>query len=117
MMKGDKMIFKPEHKEMILNETKTATRRVWKKPMVKVGGIYKCKLKMLSKEYFAKIKVTKLYKQKLRDMKEKDAKKEGYHSLKKFFSIWICFIFLSFSLGLKWYKAVEQLTPNIFAIL
>jgi len=83
------MIFKPEHKEMILNGTKTATRRAWKKPMVKVGGIYKCKLKMLSKDYFAKIEVTKLYKQRLYDMTEGDAIKEGYDCIRSFEKIWI----------------------------
>ena len=83
------MLFKLEHKEMILKGTKTATRRDWKKPMVKVGGIYKCKLKMLSKEYFALIKVTKFYKQRLGDMTNKDAKKEGYNSLREFYNIWI----------------------------
>ena len=83
------MLFKPEHKDMILNGTKTATRRAWKRPMVKVGGIYKCKLKMLSKDYFAKIKVTKLYKQCLGDMTNKDAKKEGYKLLRHFYNVWI----------------------------
>lgn len=82
------MLFKPKHKEMILNGTKTATRRNWKKPMVKVGGIYKCKLKTLSKKYFAKIKVIKLYKQRLREMTLRDVKKEGYSSLKEFFDVW-----------------------------
>ena len=84
-----KMLFKPKHKEMILNGTKTATRRVWKKPMVKVGGIYKCKLKMLSKKSFAKIKVIKLYKQRLYEMTSEDTKKEGYNNLKEFEKIWI----------------------------
>ncbi len=83
------MLFKQEHKEMILNGTKTATRRGWKKPMVKVGGIYKCKLKMLSKEYFAKIKVTKLFKQELIYMTDKDAIKEGYKDKDGFKEIWI----------------------------
>lgn len=83
------MLFKPEHKQMILNGTKTATRRVWKKPMVKVGGIYKAKLKMLSKDYFAKIKVTQFYTQRLRKMNESDCRKEGYNSLGEFVDIWI----------------------------
>lgn len=74
------MLFKKEHKEMILKGTKTATRRCWKKPMVKVGGIYKCKEKMLSKDYFAKIIVTKLFKQRIGEMTLKDVKKEGYSS-------------------------------------
>ena len=82
------MLFKPEHKEMILNGTKTATRRVWKRPMVKVGGIYKCKLKMISKEYFNKIKVTGFYKQRLGSMHLEDYKKEGYDSRGKFIDVW-----------------------------
>ena len=119
------MLFRPEHKQMILDGTKTATRRVWKKPMVKVGGIYKAKLKMLEvkckicgkidikknlrnhlrKEhkinrkldiernivgvYFAKIKIVSLYKQKLYNMTEGDAIKEGYDCLRDFEKIWI----------------------------
>jgi len=83
------MLFKPEHKILILNGTKIATRRVWKKPMVKIGGIYKCKEKMLSKEYFAKIKVIRLYKQKLEDMTDEDARKEGYKNMHHFVGVWI----------------------------
>lgn len=82
------MLFKPEHKEMILSGKKTATRRVWKRPMVKVGGIYKAKLKMLSRDYFAKIKVTKLYKQCLFQMSLEDVKKEGYDTRIEFREIW-----------------------------
>ena len=74
---------------MILNGTKTATRRNWKKPMVKIGGIYKCKLQMLSKEYFAKIRVTKLFKQKLGEMNDEDCQKEGYDNFASFMRIWI----------------------------
>lgn len=83
------MLFKSEHKAMILNGTKTATRRDWKRPMVKVGGVYKAKLKMLSKEYFAKIKVTKLFQQPLYRMTREDANKEGYEELSDFKDIWI----------------------------
>jgi len=83
------MLFKQEHKEMIINGTKTATRRNWKKPMVKVGGIYKCKTQMLSKDYFAKIKVLKLYKQALYFMTNEDAIKEGYKDIDEFGKVWI----------------------------
>lgn len=82
------MLFKEEHQQLILEGKKTATRRVWKKPMVKVGGIYKVKLKMLSKDYFAKIKVLKLYKQKLKEIMVRDIEKEGYSSLSEFVDIW-----------------------------
>ncbi len=83
------MLFKPEHKDMILAGRKIATRRVWKKPRVKVGGIYKSKLQMLSKDYFAKIKVIKLFKQRLGDMTQRDCEKEGYYEMGEFRNIWI----------------------------
>lgn len=72
------MLFKEQHMDMILSGKKTQTRRAWKRPMVKVGGIYKCKLQMLSKEYFAKIKVLKLWQEHIDDCSEEDAIKEGY---------------------------------------
>jgi hypothetical protein len=83
------MLFKPEHRPMILEGRKTATRRSWKTPRVKVGGIYKAKLQMLSKEYFTRIKVTKLYQQKLGNMTLEDVKKEGYDTHAAFKEIWI----------------------------
>ena len=83
------MLFKPEHKDMILRRSKTATRRIWKSPRVKIGGVYKAKLQMLSKDYFAKIKVEALYKQALGKMKHVDALQEGYESLAEFKKIWI----------------------------
>lgn len=83
------MLFKQEHKKMILDGTKTATRRFWKKPMVKLGGIYKARLHMLSKEYFAKIKVINLYEQELGSMTDEDAIKEGYKDVDDFREIWI----------------------------
>jgi len=83
------MLFKPEHKDMILKGKKTATRRVWKKRMVKEGGVYKCKLKMLSKDYFAKIVVMEVYEEQLKDMDDEDAKSEGYKNMEAFKEIWI----------------------------
>ncbi len=83
------MLFKQEHKGMILKGTKTVTRRIWKKPRVKIGGIYKAKLKMLSKEYFAKIKVINYCKKELGDMTDEDAQKEGYPDIMAFHDVWI----------------------------
>jgi len=82
------MLFKEEHKKMILENRKTQTRRIWKKPRVKVGGIYKAKTKMLSKDYFAKIKVIQLFKQKLADMTHTEVWKEGYSNIIEFQDIW-----------------------------
>lgn len=82
------MLFKPEHIKMILEKRKTQTRRLWKIPRVKVGGIYKAKTQMLSKDYFAKIKVTQLFKQKLCDMTHTEVWKEGYDDIIAFKKIW-----------------------------
>lgn len=57
--------------------------------MVKAGGIYKAKLQMLSKEYFAKIKVNAVYRQGLYFMTDEDARKEGYKNIEDFSKIWI----------------------------
>ena len=57
--------------------------------MVKVGRIYKVKTRMLSKEYACKIRVLKLYKQRLGDMTIEDIYKEGYQSFSVFTKIWI----------------------------
>lgn len=36
------LLFRPEHVPMILAKTKTQTRRLWKKPRLKVSSIQKC---------------------------------------------------------------------------
>lgn len=83
------MLFKPEHQGMILSGRKTQTRRIWKMSRVKVNGVYKAKTKMLSKEYFAKIRVIKLFKQKLDDISDEDIHKEGYNNKGEFKNIWV----------------------------
>ena len=57
--------------------------------MVKIGGIYKAKLKMLSKEYFAKIRILNHTKQELGDMTDEDAQKEGYPDVMAFHDVWV----------------------------
>ena len=52
------MLFQPEYNELILKgEKKYAMRKGDVNKRYKVGHIYKCKNKMFSKEFFAKIKV------------------------------------------------------------
>jgi len=82
------LLFKPEHVEPILRGIKTQTRRTWKKPRVKVGGIYKAKTKLFSKEYFALIKVTGLRKERLGDITPEDAQAEGGYTVEEFKKVW-----------------------------
>lgn len=94
------MLYKPEHVESIQIGRKTQTRRLWidkktgkisKKPRAKVGNIQKCKTKMLSRKYFALVKILRTWTEELGNISEEDAIKEGYSGkttyLKAFFEI------------------------------
>ena len=72
------ILFKPQHVEPILAGTKTQTRRIWKKPRAKVGSIHLAKIRMLSKEFFAKLQITAVYTERLGDISTEDAIAEGY---------------------------------------
>ena len=78
------MLFRPEHIVLIERGIKTATRRIWKRPCAKVGGEYKVKKKMLSKEYYATIRCTEIFKQRLGDMSDIDAQNEGGYTLAEY---------------------------------
>jgi hypothetical protein len=82
------LLFKPEHVQPVLSGLKTQTRRVWKKPRVKVGRIYKAKTKLFSKDYFALLRVTGLRKERLGDLSPEDAQAEGGYSIEQFKRIW-----------------------------
>lgn len=74
------LLFKPEHKDLILAGTKTQTRRIWKKKRINVGSVHLAKLRMISKEYFARIEVLDVYQESLKEISEEDALAEGYSS-------------------------------------
>lgn len=75
------MLFKEYHAPMILSGRKTQTRRLWKRPMVKVGGIYSAQTGFCKPETaFARIRVLRLWKESLKAISEQDAKAEGYPS-------------------------------------
>lgn len=90
------MMFKKDHIKKIKNGTKTATRRKWAWRMRKPDGgrhndgVYGAKTRIfqpLSKrEVFYKVK--SVYKQKLGDMTEEDADKEGGYNLLEFKVLW-----------------------------
>jgi len=75
------ILFRPEHVEPILAGTKTQTRRCWKRPRCKVGSIHLAKTEMLSKDYFAKLKILGLAVERLGDISDDDARSEGYPSV------------------------------------
>ena len=85
------LLFKPEHVPLILNGTKTHTRRIWKRKRCNIGSHHLAKTKMLSKEFFAILLIKNVWQEKLGDITEKDCIAEGYTSkgtyLRAFFKI------------------------------
>jgi len=85
------LLFKPEHVPLILNKTKTETRRIWKRSRCKIGSIHKAKTEMLSKEYFAKLKILDCHREEFHCITEEDVQKEGGYTrrsyIKKFLEI------------------------------
>lgn len=83
------LLFKQEHIEPILTGEKTQTRRIWKKPRAKIGSVHLAKTKMLSKEYFAKLKILDVIQERLGDITEADAQAEGGYTVDTFIKVWV----------------------------
>ena len=80
-------MFKRELLDLVISGKKTQTRRRHKNPL-KEGRIYAVKRNWLEAtgEY---IRITKVYPQKLGDVSEEEAIKEGFSGLDKFREAWI----------------------------
>jgi len=82
------LLFKPEHVGSIKNGVKTQTRRAWKKPRCKVGSIQRAKTVMLSKDYFAKLRILRVWEESLMSVlyiSEKDAMAEGGYTPQSYY--------------------------------
>ena len=82
------MLFKPEHVEPILSGRMTQIRKLWDKPMAKVGSIHEAKTALFSKDYFASIIITDLRREKLGAITIEDAMREGYDDLVSYKEGW-----------------------------
>jgi hypothetical protein len=84
------MLFQDDHIRQIRAGEKTATRRAWETPQVKEGGVYIASTEMFCshEEADCYIRVTDVYKQRLRDMTAEDADKEGGYSYDEFIEVW-----------------------------
>lgn len=78
------ILFKHTHIFPILIGLKTQTRRTWKKPRVLIGSIQQAKTEMISKYFFARLRVLAVYQERLGDMTEPDAYEEGGYSLDEY---------------------------------
>lgn len=79
------ILFKKEFVPLILNGTKTQTRR--KSNNRKVGSIHQCKTDYYSKP-FASIRITNVEKAELRHVSYKDALAEGFECIMDFYDAW-----------------------------
>jgi hypothetical protein len=82
------LIFDSVFVESILEGKKTATRRAWKECNLRVGSIQTLMCYYSKYGIFGKARIESISKQKLCDMTEDDARKEGFESLAKFKEYW-----------------------------
>ena len=75
------ILFKHSHIFPILIGLKTQTRRTWEKARIKPGSIHLAKTEMISKQFFARLRVLEVYQERLCDMTEQDAWEEGGYTL------------------------------------
>lgn len=84
------MIFTKEHVEMFRSGRKTVTRRIWKTPHVKVGGIYGVRsdrFKPVSPDA-PRIRVISVSVERLRDITLEEVQREGHTSISEFMEVW-----------------------------
>jgi hypothetical protein len=80
------LIFRREHLDLVLAGVKTATRRRHKRPR-RAGRVYTIKSSWV-RYTVHRIKIDRAYEQRLGDMTEKDAEKEGGYTLQEFKEVW-----------------------------
>ncbi len=81
------LLFKTYHVEPILSGKKTQTRRAWKNPRAKVGSVHLAKTEMLAGTHFAKVKILRVWKERLGDISPEDAQAEGGYTQRQFAEI------------------------------
>lgn len=81
------MMFKKELLDLVLSGRKTQTRRLHSR-LLRVGHIYAIQVSRVeSTGYY--IKITNVYQQRLGDVSEDEAAKEGFDNLEEFKETWI----------------------------
>lgn len=82
------MLFKPYLMEPVLNGSKTESRRLWKRCMVRVNGVYDAKTNFRNESTFARIRITYVRRERLGSINIDGVRKEGCKSLEEFKKIW-----------------------------
>ena len=81
------MMFKRELLDLVISGKKTQTRRLHKR-VLKEGRIYALKRSWI-KSTGDYIKITKVARQRLGEVTEEEAEKEGFNSLEEFRNAWV----------------------------
>ena len=81
------ILFKPESKQKILAGEKTQTRKLWAKPRAREGAehLFYLRPPMTGEPPFARARIVKVWRQKLGEMSEAEARAEGYPTLDSFY--------------------------------
>lgn len=79
-------IFKRKHLDLVLQGTKTQTRRIHKR-LWKVGRTYAVRDRWFSKPA-GRILITRRFRQRLGDITLRDVRKEGYETLESYKKAW-----------------------------
>jgi ParB/RepB/Spo0J family partition protein len=75
--------FSKVHADAILNHTKTQTSRKTKDPKLQPGTVVRAQI-----THFADLEIKTVYRKKLRDFDNEDAKREGGYTLEEFKQVW-----------------------------
>lgn len=81
------ILFQPEHVQPIIDGIKIKTRRPGKKRW-RVESVHKAKTEMISRDYFALLRILTLHQEPLGAMTEKDAQEEGGYTLEGYKKEW-----------------------------
>ncbi len=73
------ILFKPRHAALILSGQKTQTRRLGRKRW-NVGASHQAKHNYRKSGFFALLRILDVYRERLGDISEEDARSEGYES-------------------------------------
>ena len=83
------LIFKGKEKDLIIHGLKKQTMLPARRTRMKVGEIYRAKINIMSKKYFANLKITDILEKDLDNLSHEDLQREGLNSHDEFINSWV----------------------------
>ena len=81
------LLFKPAHIAMIQAGKKVETRRIWARPMVKVGAVHLLKTRLFTKDNFGRIRIEYLRQESLLSLTDSMAYWEGCYTRAEYLKV------------------------------